>query len=616
MDKDKLINSAYKLFVESQYPEAAELYEKAAELEPDVKSHYWYLGLCLLFQGLIEEAQITWWITIDESESSKNEFVQFLQDVSRRFGLNLNRYDMAISILEAGVGLELENIYLLAELARFYGLSLEHKKCIEVAKQCRKLVQDLPNQIYVNHIILNSLLCLGSQWQEIFALADSQLDLIQSLIQEQPVNTNSTDISRLLVSTFFLPYLKDDPNRNRTLQNELAKVYQNSLPTLPIPVTRNTDKRPLKIGYLSHCLRRHSVGWLARWIFRHHDLKKFNIHAYFVFDQLNASDSVREFIADYCHKSYKFGSDATAIAKQIAEDEIDILVDLDSITLDISCQVMALKPAPVQVTWLGLDASGLPAIDYFIADPYVLPEHAQKYYSEKIWRLPNTYIAVDSFEVLFPTIHRNQFNIPLDAIVYLSSQSGYKRHPDNIRLQMQIIKSVPNSYLLVKGLSDQQGLKNFFVEIAKSEGISDDRLIFLPQVTTEAEHRANLDIADVILDTYPYNGATTTMEALWMCIPMVTKVGEQFAARNSYTMMINAGVTEGISWSDQEYIDWGIRLGTDEALRKQVFWKLKESRKTSPLWNAEKFTRDMESAYEQMWEIYTDHQLAVSSDNL
>jgi predicted O-linked N-acetylglucosamine transferase (SPINDLY family) len=126
----------------------------------------------------------------------------------------------------------------------------------------------------------------------------------------------------------------------------------------------------------------------------------------------------------------------------------------------------------------------------------------------------------------------------------------------------------------------------------------------LPRSGSEAEHRANLAIADVVLDTYPYNGATTTMETLWMCIPLVTRVGEQFAARNSYTMMVNAGISEGIAWSDQEYIDWGIQLGTDENLRKQVFWKLKESRKTSPLWNAEQFTRDMESAYEQMWQIY------------
>lgn len=606
------MDKAYSLFSASKYDEATILYEEAINLEPEVKFHYWYLGLCLLFQGQIEESQMTWWFTIDESESSKYDFSEFIRSTATKFGLKLDRYDMAISILEAAVGLELENIYLLIDLARFYALSSRHTECIEVAKQYRESVEDLPSQIFANHLILHSLLIGGNQWQEIFALVDSQSKLMRSLIQSQPKNLTSAEINRLFISTFFLPYIKDDPNRNRTLQNELAQVCQNNLQSAQAlqvqAIAKNPLKRPLKIGYLSHCLRKHSVGWLSRWIFKHHDRENFNIYAYFLFDKPEQSDAVREFVAGYCDKSYKLGHDAIEIAQQIEKDEIDILIDLDSITLDISCQVMALKPAPVQVTWLGLDASGIPAIDYFIADPYVLPENAQEYYSEKIWRLPNTYIAVDSFEVLFPTIHRSQFNIPTDAIVYLSSQVGYKRHPDNIRLQMQIIKSVPNSYLLIKGIADQEGIKNFFTEIAASEGINSDRLIFLPQVTTEAEHRANLDIANVILDTYPYNGATTTIEALWMCIPLVTRVGEQFAARNSYTMMINAGIIEGIAWSDQEYVNWGIRLGTDESLRKQVFWKLKESRKTSPLWDAERFTRDMESAYMQMWKIYCDRQ--------
>ena len=113
-------------------------------------------------------------------------------------------------------------------------------------------------------------------------------------------------------------------------------------------------------------------------------------------------------------------------------------------------------------------------------------------------------------------------------------------------------------------------------------------------------------IADVVLDTYPYNGATTTLETLWMAIPMVTKVGQQFASRNSYTMMVNAGLTEGIAWSDEEYLDWGIRLGRDENLRKQISWKLRQSRRTAPLWNAKQFTRDMENAYRQMWQIYIE----------
>jgi predicted O-linked N-acetylglucosamine transferase (SPINDLY family) len=265
-----------------------------------------------------------------------------------------------------------------------------------------------------------------------------------------------------------------------------------------------------------------------------------------------------------------------------------------------------MKPAPIQVTWLGWDASEIPAVDYFIADPYVLPESAQDYYTEKIWRLPQTYIAVDGFEVGIPDVRRDQLDIPTDAVIYFTGQKGYKYHPDTARLQMQIIKGVPNSYFLVKGVANQESLKNFFIEIAESEGVGAERLKFLPSAPSEQVHRANLGIADVVLDTYPYNGATTTMETLWMGVPLVTRVGQQFASRNSYTMMMNAGISEGIAWTDEEYVEWGIRLGKDAALRQQISWKLRQSRQTAPLWNGKQFTREMEKAYEQMWQIYID----------
>jgi predicted O-linked N-acetylglucosamine transferase (SPINDLY family) len=96
------------------------------------------------------------------------------------------------------------------------------------------------------------------------------------------------------------------------------------------------------------------------------------------------------------------------------------------------------------------------------------------------------------------------------------------------------------------------------------------------------------------------------METLWMGVPLVTRVGEQFAARNSYTMMINAGISEGIAWTDEEYIEWGIRLGKDAALRQHISWKLRQSRQTAPLWDGKQFTREMEKAYEQMWRNYVE----------
>lgn len=312
--------------------------------------------------------------------------------------------------------------------------------------------------------------------------------------------------------------------------------------------------------------------------------------------------SHRWFISQ-AHQSY-IAAATSKLAEKIAEDQIQILIDLDSITSNVTCEVLALKPAPVQVTWLGWDASGIPGVDYYLADPYVLPADAEAHYREKIWRLPQTYIAVDGFELDAPTLHRDLLGIPADAIVYYSAQRGYKRHPETIHWQMQILKAVPQSYFLIKGLADAAKTQALFQDIAAAVGVEPERLKFLPMDGSEATHRANLSIADVILDTYPYNGATTTLEALWVGIPLVTRVGEQWAARNSYAFLRNAGVTAGIAHSGEEYVEWGIKLGTDAVLRQQVIYQLKMSRRTSPLWNTRQFTHEMEKALEQMWNIY------------
>ncbi|NCQ43167.1 MAG: O-linked N-acetylglucosamine transferase, SPINDLY family protein, partial [Cyanobacteria bacterium] len=269
---------------------------------------------------------------------------------------------------------------------------------------------------------------------------------------------------------------------------------------------------------------------------------------------------------------------------------------------------MAVKPAPIQVTWLGLDASGIPNIDYYIADPYVLPDHAQEYYSEKIWRLPQTYLAIDGFEIATPTRRREDFGLGKDDVIFMNLQNPAKLNPDILKSQLKIVNAVPHGYLFTKIRKDEEALKELVTKVAKSENVSLEKLRFIPSDITVETHRANLSIADVVLDTYPYNGSTTTLEALWAEIPVVTRVGEQFAARNSYTYMINAGITEGIAWSDEEYVEWGIKLGTDEQLRKEVSWKLRQSKKTSPLWNGKQFTREMEKAYQQMWDIYINEK--------
>jgi predicted O-linked N-acetylglucosamine transferase (SPINDLY family) len=409
----------------------------------------------------------------------------------------------------------------------------------------------------------------------------------------------------LLGITSCLPYYQDRPRENRSIQNKLAELFENSVraayPLDRNPIEKIAEKK-LKIAYIAHTLRRHSVGWLSRWLFQYHDREKFDITLILV--NQPEDELTRERFISRVDRVYRVLAEPRKIAQTILQEKIDILIDLDSITNNTTYTVMALKPAPIQATWLGLDASGIPAIDYFIADRYVLPESAGEYYREKIIRLPNSYLSIDGFEVGVPTLRREMLGINEEAIVYLTVQSGLKRTPETIRSQMRIIQGVPDSYLLVKGTGDRDTIRALFTEIAASEGVSSERLRFLENDPTEEIHRANLTIADIVLDTYPYNGATTTLEVLWMGIPLVTRVGEQFAARNSYTFLLNAGISEGIAWSDAEYIEWGIRLGTDTELRKKVVAKIKNSRCTSSIWNARRFTRNIEEAYRQMWVNY------------
>ena len=480
--------------------------------------------------------------------------------------------------------------------------------------------QKITDQIFGCYFASEGFLFAGLRLQEAQSIYSQGCTLIETLAQTEEQLT-LLDAFRIVAYGLHCHRLNDTPASNHSFLGRSGAYFQSEIHRLLGSVYFSTNqfsrlaKQPkkLKIGYISKYLCRHSVGYISRWLLLNHDFEKFDVFAYSLQQrndevQLSIKNAVTSFNCFTVDSDGEI-TEIKEIVAQIQSDEIDILVDLDSVTVSITCAVMALKPAPIQITWLGYDASGIPAIDYFIADPYVLPDNAQSYYTSKIWRLPSTYVAVNGFEVGIPNLRRTDLGIPQDAIVYLSVQAPYKRNPDMLRQQMQILQQVPNSYFLIKSTSKSIDLEDRVIALALQQGISSERIHFLPLTPTEAVHRANYAIADVILDTYPYNGATTTLEALWMELPIVTRVGEQFVARNSYTMMMNAGITEGIAWSAAEYVEWGVRLGKDKALRQDIAARLRASRQTAPLWNGEKFAREMENAYKQMWEVYIQENL-------
>ncbi len=509
-----------------------------------------------------------------------------------------------IEVLEKCLAVQPHNIATLNALSRLYCNTRDYKQALKSCTHAYELCDNLISKIVTNNTIIRATLSSGD-WLNADEIIDRHYRLLSELVDRQDelllANTNQL----IIVAAVFIACLTDRPKYFRSLQNQIAKKYLQSiqyrLPDRSIAPSSVVKRLEIiRIGYLASTLRSHSVGWLSRWLFRYHDREKFQIFTYCI-NQNSEDPFYQTWFRDRSDVSYCFGRDAAEISAQISADEIDILIDLDSLTLDTTCSILAAKPAPVQVSWLGWDATGLPTVDYFIADRYVLPANAQDYYQEKIWRLPQCYLSVAGFEVGTPTISRRSLGIPGDAIIYWSGQRGHKRHPDTVRAQMRIIKSVPGSYFLIKGDTDPTIIEEFFGKIAAEEGIEFDRLRFLGNVADEYTHRANLAIADIVLDTFPYNGATTTLETLWLGIPMVTQVGQQFAARNSYTFMLNAGISEGIAWNQQEYIDWGIKLGLDRELRMQVREKLRSGRQTAPVWNAKQFTIDMEQAYQEMW---------------
>jgi predicted O-linked N-acetylglucosamine transferase (SPINDLY family) len=485
----------------------------------------------------------------------------------------------------------------LATLANYYQNIGENAVSVPYAERLWHLSTTPPQQVAASYLWVRGLMQAGGRFSEAATVYERYQAAAQAVLAQDRALPTPELLSFMTAGAFHL-YFGDRPQPTHTFFRQLGEFGQRHLQQrygVFLPHKPQGDR--LRVGYLSECFRRHSVGWLARWLLRHHDRQAFEV---FTYSLIPTGDDLHQDFAAHSHLvPLSLAMPIAEIATRIQQDGLDMLVDLDSLTSSHGCGVMALQPARHQLTWLGSDAAEVPAVEGFLADPYVLSPEAAQAYGNTPKILPQTYIAVDGFEVGVPNRRRRDLEIPEEAVVYFSAQAPYKRHPDTFRRQMQILKAVPDSYFVLKG-GDRHVLEQYATAIALEAGVNPQRLRVLAGDPSEEIHRANLAIADVILDTYPYNGATTTLEALWLEIPLVTQVGQQFSARNSYTMLVNAGIREGIAWSPEEYINWGIRLGEDRELRQHIRAKLRLSKQSAPLWDSRTFARHVEDLYRQM----------------
>lgn len=365
------------------------------------------------------------------------------------------------------------------------------------------------------------------------------------------------------------------------------------------PVASQAREGRLRIGYFSADFHDHPTSQLVAGVIEHHDRERFEVTAFAlgapIEDDMRARLRVGadHFVDLHNHSD----ADAVRISRLLG---IDIAVDLGGYTRGSRSGIFVRRAAPIQVSWLGFPGtSGSPVFDYLIADDVVAPTAHADDYSEELVRLPHCYQPNDSRrQIGEETPSRAALGLPRDAFVFCCFNNPAKIAPEVFDVWMHLLRRLPDSVLWLldenPAATQQLGLH------AENRGIDPRRLIFAPRRPT-AEHLARHRLADLCLDTWPYNAHTTASDALWAGVPLLTLQGATFGSRVAASLLQAVGLPELITGSLPDYESLALELGTNRARLRQLRQQLELQRTACPLFDTVGFTSDLESAYLTMW---------------
>ncbi len=405
--------------------------------------------------------------------------------------------------------------------------------------------------------------------------------------------------SNLLMTLNYLPGTSQSEIYAETLQFEAKHAGRFSPYRLDFRNSRERQ-RVLKIGYVSSEFKVHSVAHFVRKLIAAHRRDRVEVFCYA--NVTNPDEMTHEIQAKADHWLSIIGMPDESVVERIRADQIDILVDLSGHTADNRLLVFACRPAPVQVSWLGYpNTTGMRAMDYRLTDAIADPTgDADRLHSEKLIRLRHGFLCYQTDEP------RRTIGDPpclgQGHITYGSFNNFPKITPDVMRSWSAILKLTPDSRLILKSramFDEQTRLRclNAFGE----QGIRPDRLDLLALTATREEHLETYARVDIGLDTYPYNGTTTTCEALWMGVPVITLRGDRHAGRVGASIMHHAGLPELIAENETGYVNLAQQLASDTARLSTFRHGLRTQMLQSPLMNVPLFTESLEQAYRQMW---------------
>jgi len=356
----------------------------------------------------------------------------------------------------------------------------------------------------------------------------------------------------------------------------------------------------IRLAYLSADFHDHATAWLMAELFELHDRDRFELVA------LSYGPDSTTSIRDRLRRAFDRFEDIRALgdleaAQLIRALEIDILVDLKGITSDARPGICALRPAPIQVSYLGYPGTlGMPYLDYIIADPVLIRPEDHIHYAEHVVTLPDSYQVNDRKRPIAEnTPTRAGLGLPADGFVFCCFNNNYKILPDVFDVWMRLLAQVDGSVLWL--IEDTAEAAAALRREAAARGIPADRLVFAPRVDLP-DHLARQRRADLLLDTLPYNAHTTASDALWAGLPVLTCMGRNFAGRVAASLLTAVGLPELITASLPEYEALALRLAREPDLLAAIRGKLARNLPTAKLFDTPRFCRHLEAAYATMWQ--------------
>ena len=396
-------------------------------------------------------------------------------------------------------------------------------------------------------------------------------------------------------------------------QKEYAERWiANEYPGDPVWRGERYEHDRIRVAYLSPDFRQHAVSFLLAGMFECHDKSRFDVSAISVGPDDN-SEMRQRLEPSFARFIDAMTYDEDQIANLIKELEIDILVDLAGFTADARTSIFARRPAPIQAIYLGYAGTmGARYFDYILADRIVIPMAKRECYSEKVVYLPNSFMGNDSKRKISERLpRRSECGLPESGFVFCSFNQAYKIIPQQFDIWMRLLRQLDDSVLWLS-IMNETAIHNLKRE-AQNRGVDPGRIVMAQQVPVNEDHLARQQLADLFLDTLPYNAHSTASDALWAGLPVLTCVGETFAGRVAASLLHAIQLPEMITTTPEAYEGLAIELAKHPEKLARIKRKLADNRLTTPLFDTKRFTQHIEAAYATMHERY---QAGLASDHI